>query len=175
MCVCVCVCACVCACVRACACACVSCSVMSNSLATPWTVASQASAYWSGLPFPSPGELPNPGIEPGSPALQADSLQNCSQSHQGSLICLYTCLKQQCLYFKVFTFLALLGLCCGKGSAAAVQGPHYPTDVGSQFPSVQFSCSVVSYSFRPHRLQQGRPPCPSPTPRAYSNSCLLCR
>ena len=30
--------------------------------------------YWSGLPFPSPGDLPNPGIEPGSPALQTDSL-----------------------------------------------------------------------------------------------------
>ena len=29
---------------------------------------------WSGLPFPSPGDLPNPGIEPGSPALQADAL-----------------------------------------------------------------------------------------------------
>ena len=30
--------------------------------------------YWSGLPFPSPGDLPDPGIEPWSPALQADSL-----------------------------------------------------------------------------------------------------
>ena len=30
--------------------------------------------YWSGWPFPSPGDLPKPGIEPGSPALQADSL-----------------------------------------------------------------------------------------------------
>ena len=30
--------------------------------------------YWSGLPFPSPGDLPNPGIEPGSPASQADAL-----------------------------------------------------------------------------------------------------
>ena len=30
--------------------------------------------YWSGLPFPSPGDLPNPGIEPGSPALEADAL-----------------------------------------------------------------------------------------------------
>ena len=30
--------------------------------------------YWSGLPFPSPGNLPNPGIEPGSPALKADAL-----------------------------------------------------------------------------------------------------
>ena len=30
--------------------------------------------YWSGVPFPSPGDLPGPGIEPGSPALQADAL-----------------------------------------------------------------------------------------------------
>ena len=52
------------------------------TFATPWTVACQASLfmgfsrqeYWSGLPFPSPGDLPNPGIEPGSPMLQVDSL-----------------------------------------------------------------------------------------------------
>ena len=45
--------------------------------ATPWTVAYQAplsmgfsrQEYWSGLPFPSPGDLPDPGIEPRSPAL----------------------------------------------------------------------------------------------------------
>ena len=50
--------------------------------ATPWTVAHQAPQsmefsrqdYWSGLPFPSPADLPNPGIEPGSPARQADAL-----------------------------------------------------------------------------------------------------
>ena len=55
---------------------------MSDSFATPWTIASQATLsmgffrqeYWSGLPFPPPGDLPNPGIEPASPALQADSL-----------------------------------------------------------------------------------------------------
>ena len=49
---------------------------------TPWTVAYQASLsmgfarqeYWSGLPFPSLGDLPDPGIEPRSPALQADAL-----------------------------------------------------------------------------------------------------
>ena len=48
----------------------------------PWTVAHQAplsmgfprQEYWSGLPFPSPGDLPNPGIKPGSPALRADAL-----------------------------------------------------------------------------------------------------
>ena len=56
-------------------------SVVSVS-ATPWTLASQAPLsmgfsrpeYWSGLPFTSPGDLPNPGIELRSPALQADSL-----------------------------------------------------------------------------------------------------
>ena len=54
--------------------------------ATPWTVAHQApqsmefsrQEYWSGVPFPSPGDLPNPGIEPGSPALQADTLPSDS-------------------------------------------------------------------------------------------------
>ena len=52
--------------------------------ATPWTVACQSplsmgfsrQAYWSGLPFPSPGDLPNPGIEPRSPVLQADTLSS---------------------------------------------------------------------------------------------------
>ena len=42
-----------------------------------------------------------------------------------------------------------------------------------QFSSVQFSHSVVSDSLRPHGLQHARPPCPSPTPGAYSNSCPL--
>ena len=42
-----------------------------------------------------------------------------------------------------------------------------------QFSSVQFIRSVVSNSLRPHESQHARPPCPSPTPRACSNSCLL--
>ena len=50
--------------------------------AIPWTVACQAppsmgfsrQEYWSGLPFPSPGDLPDAGIKPGSPPLQADTL-----------------------------------------------------------------------------------------------------
>ena len=61
------------------------CGIVSEScltLVTPWTVSYQAplsmgfsrQEYWSGLPFPSPGDLPNPGIEPGSPALRADAL-----------------------------------------------------------------------------------------------------
>ena len=56
-------------------------SVVSDS-ATPWTVARQSplsmgfsrQEYWSGLPWPPPGDLPDPGIEPWSPVLQADSL-----------------------------------------------------------------------------------------------------
>ena len=54
----------------------------------PWTVALQVppsmgfprQEYCSGLPFPTPGDLPDPGIEPGFPALQMDSL---SSSHSG--------------------------------------------------------------------------------------------
>ena len=45
-----------------------------------------------------------------------------------------------------------------------------PTN-GLSGPSVQFSRSVVSDSFRPHGLQHAMPPCPSPTPGVYSNSC----
>ena len=53
---------------------------MSKSV-TPWTVAHQApmsmgfskQEYWSGLPFPPPGDLPDPGIEPVSPTMEADS------------------------------------------------------------------------------------------------------
>ena len=41
--------------------------------------------------------------------------------------------------------------------------------------SVQFSCSVVFDSLQPHGLQHARPPCPSPTPRVYPNSCPLSR
>ena len=52
------------------------------TLVTPWTAACQApllmgffrQEYWSGLPFPPQGDLPDPGIEPRSPAQQADSL-----------------------------------------------------------------------------------------------------
>ena len=51
------------------------------TLEIPWTVGHQAplslgfskQEYWSGLPFPSPGDLPDPGIEPESPALQAEA------------------------------------------------------------------------------------------------------
>ena len=68
---------------------------------TLWTTACQASLsmgfpkqeYWSGLPCPLPGDLPDPGIKPASPALQADSLL---VSHWGSPNQLYFNLKMIC-------------------------------------------------------------------------------
>ena len=69
---------------------------MSNSFATPWAVAHQAplfmgfpkQEYRSGLPFPSPGDLPDPRMETASPALQADSLP---LNHLGSPSEVYSC------------------------------------------------------------------------------------
>ena len=63
--------------------------------ATPWTAAYQAppsmgfsrQECWSGLPFPSPGDLPDPGIEPGSPALQADALPSEPLGKHASKLC----------------------------------------------------------------------------------------
>ena len=77
---------CICVCVQAC-----TCSVMSNS-ATPWTAAHQAplslgfsrQEYWSGLPFPSPEDLPNPGIEPTSSAPPALAVRLFTTEHLGS-------------------------------------------------------------------------------------------
>ena len=74
------------------------------TLATPWTVAHQVplsmgfprQVYWSELPFPSPEDLPDPGIKPGSPAWQVDSFpmdsfpgRDTMQAH-GHVICGFT-------------------------------------------------------------------------------------
>ena len=66
-----------------------ACSVMSNSFATPWTVAHQAplsmgfsrQGYGSGLPFPTPGDLSDPWIETESLALQVNSLPLSHSNH----------------------------------------------------------------------------------------------
>ena len=76
------------------------------TLVTPWTDASQASlsmefskqVYWSGLPFPFPGDLPNSGIEPESPELQTDSL---TSEPPGSLLLLCAFLYH-CQEFKLY-------------------------------------------------------------------------
>ena len=66
-----------CVCVSVCVCVCVKLLSRVRLFATPWTVAYQAppsmgfsrQEYWTGVPFPSPGYLPDSGIEPGSPCL----------------------------------------------------------------------------------------------------------
>ena len=90
---------CLCVCVCVSVCLCISHSVMSDS-ATSRTVAHQAplsmefsrQEYWSGLPFPSPGDLPDPGIKARSPTLQADSL--LSESPGKPKEALYTLTKK---------------------------------------------------------------------------------
>ena len=68
-----CVCVCVCVCVRVHAQLCpILCSPMDHQ--APLSRGFSRREYWNGLPCPPPGDLPNPGIKPGSPALQADSL-----------------------------------------------------------------------------------------------------
>ena len=67
--------------------------------ATPWTIAHQASPsmefsrheYWSGLPLPSPEDRPDPGVEPWSPALQADALPSEPPGKSNMVVlCKYT-------------------------------------------------------------------------------------
>ena len=81
--------------VRACTCLKVKMKLLSHVrlLVTPWTVAYQASPsmrfsrqeYWSGLPLPSPGDLPDPGIEPESTAFQAGTLPSEPPGNQNSI------------------------------------------------------------------------------------------
>ena len=54
-----------------------------------------------------------------------------------------------------------------SGKVRIMKTPFHPL-----FSSVQFSCSVMSDSLQPHESQHARPPCPSPAPGVYSNSCL---
>ena len=63
----------------------------------------------------------------------------------------------------------------GQSIGASALTSVLPMNIQGWFPfsSVQFSCSVVSNSLQPHELQHARPPCPSPTPRVYPNSCPL--
>ena len=84
---------------------------MSDSV-TPWTVAHQAppsmgfsrQEYWNGLPFPSPGDLPDPGIKPRSPALQADALTSEPPGKPLSLPYANWASQEGCLFHLRFSF-----------------------------------------------------------------------
>ena len=90
--------------------------------------------------------------------------------------------SESCSFFVIFWLSGFLGY--QKACPAPLVDPQTFTNcfdpVGflwffcccfQPFSSVQFSCSVVSDSLRPHESQHARPPCPSPTPTVYSNSC----
>ena len=77
----------------------------------PWTVAHQAplsmgfprQVYWSALPFPPPGDLPNPGTEPASPALQADSLPAEPPGKSLCRVHFFPCNLKYCLVLSKWT------------------------------------------------------------------------
>ena len=105
---------------------------------SPWTIARQAllsmgfsrQEYWSGLPFPSPGDLSNPGIEPRSPALQPHSLPSEPPGKTLTFLILYSYLQMK-LYTKeenrglrfslfffwvVFSFTIVVSVCITQAS-----------------------------------------------------------
>ena len=128
-------------------CAVLSCFSRVQVLVTLWTVAHRALSmgfsrqeYWSDLPCPLPGDLPDPGIEAGSPALQADSLP---LSYQGSplytyiSICVYVYIYIWCFfrffsiigYYKILSVLysrSLLSILYILVWSCQYQTPNYP-------------------------------------------------
>ena len=121
--------------------------------------------YWSGLPFPSPGDLPDPGVEPGSPTLQAEALPSEPPGKEAVLEVLSYphrhCLKGCFVIFRSECSILTTGRIL----------EHFIA--GGFWVSVQFSRSVLSDSLRPHEPQHSRPPYPSPTDGVYPNSCPL--
>ena len=157
--------------------------------ATPWIVAYQAppsigfsrQEYWSGLPFPSPGDLPNPEIEPWSFTLQADTLpskppgkpisflgwpntaENSSYWHSRAPNLGPSCLSDYVLH-SIFSQASYTQLLSSKQTS--------PQTICQRWPLL-FIHSGVSNSLRPHGPQHARLPCPSLSLRACSNSCPL--
>ena len=128
-------------------------SVMSDSL---WTVAHQAplymessrQEYWSGFPFPSPCNLPDPGIKPCSPALQADSLLSESPGNIHIYIYICVCVCTHRIHMGFPGGAAVRNLPANEGDQGSIPGsgrspregngnpfqyssPEYPMDKGS--------------------------------------------
>ena len=124
--------------------------------------------YWSVLPCLPPGDLPDTVT---SPALAGGFFTTSatwedqwgSQCSWNTLFLYFSCYSYPFHLQVSFSFLLTTLLTYEPG-----QGVLAPDLV--QFSSVQLSRSVVSNSLQPHGRKQTRPPCPSPTPRIYSNS-----
>ena len=133
--------------------------------------------HWSGLPSPPPGDPPDAGIEPTSlmsPAL-AGGFFTTSITWEAHL--------NVSARFSSVQSLSHVRLCATPWTAAHQaplsmgfsrqeywSGLPFPSPVES-ISSVQFSRSVVSDCLQSHESKHARPPCPSPTPRVYPNSC----
>ena len=146
--------------------------------------------YWSWLSFPSPGDLPNPGIEPAS--LTSSALAggffttNAAWETQWKILTTIKIWKEVQYHYRklaswnesqiqltIFHPLSVQDQQIWKHIAVTrvCRSPYTCTDSLDDLSSVQFSCSVVSDSLRPHESQHARPPCPSPTPGVDANSC----
>ena len=132
---------------------------------TPWTVACRAplsmgfsrQEYWSGLPFPSPGDLPDPGIEPRSPGLQADSLptelfliRSLSKWGKKKGHTEKTVKVKKCSYTLLLLIILILYF---------IHSGHAMQHVGSQFPNQGWKPSPLHW--KPGVLTTG-PPAKSP-------------
>ena len=151
--------------------------------------------YWSGQPFPTPGNLPNPGTKRRSPAQSCPTLcdpMDCSLP--GSSV--HRVLQARILEWEPFPSPEILPKPGIEPASPAVQVDSLPSEPAGkpishlnssaeiwlclnwrcyprshyQFNSLQFNSSVVSYSLRPHESQRARPPCPSQSPSIHSNS-----
>ena len=156
--------------------------------AAPRTIAYQAppsigfsrQECWSGLPFPSPGDLRDPGIIPRSSTLQADTLPSKppGKPHQLPRVTKYS-REFLTLTFKgpqsgpilPFRLRPAFNLFTGFIYTTTKLRANLPQTIGHCGPLLIYS--VVFNSLRPHGLQHARLPCPSLSPGACSNSCPL--
>ena len=110
----------ICMCVCLCVCVLFCCLVVSDSFVTPWTIAHQAplsmgfprQECWSGLPFPFPGDLPDPGIESVSPASPALAGRFFTTEPPGKPVCVCVYV---CIYIYIFFFNKRKFLGCDQG------------------------------------------------------------
>ena len=124
---------------------------MYNS-ANPWTIQSMEFSrpeYWSVLPFPSPGDLPNPGMEPRSPTLQTDSLPAEPQGKPkntgvGSLSLLQRIFPTQELIQALLHCRWILHQLSHEGSTRILEWVAYPFSRGSSQPRDQAHISCIS-------------------------------
>ena len=151
--------------------------------ATPWTVNCQSllsmeffrQEYWSVLLFLTPGYLPNPGTDPMfllSPVLAGRFFTTSAPLRRINLLKndLHLVALFQYLKWIVFKSLCSLHSVLYLFKIFAIGFILNGQNHSPCISSVQFSCSVVSDSLRPHESQHARPPCPSPTPGVHSDS-----